>query len=67
MFEARLFSYGEVPGYRLGVNFNHIRVKAPKCPSHSFHRDGAIVSSFLTRRVSVGQGLVDRVCDADPQ
>lgn len=42
MLQARLFSYGDAQRYRLGVNFNHIPVNAPKCPFHSFHRDGAM-------------------------
>src|SRR5699024_3774709 len=28
--------------YRLGVNHHQIPVNAPKCPYHSFHRDGAM-------------------------
>ena len=40
MLQARLFSYGDAQRYRLGVNFNHIPVNAPKCPYHSYHRDG---------------------------
>jgi catalase len=42
MLQARLFSYGDTQRYRLGVNFNHIPVNAPKCPYHSYHRDGAM-------------------------
>lgn len=42
MLQARLFSYGDAQRYRLGVNFNQIPVNAPKCPVHSFHRDGAM-------------------------
>jgi catalase len=40
MLQARLFSYGDAQRYRLGVNFNHIPVNAPRCPVHSYHRDG---------------------------
>jgi catalase len=40
VLQARLFSYGDTQRYRLGVNFNHISVNAPKCPFHSYHRDG---------------------------
>jgi catalase len=40
--QGRLFSYGDAQRYRLGVNFNHIPVNAPKCPFHSYHRDGAM-------------------------
>ncbi|MCS3835425.1 catalase [Pseudomonas sp. JAI111] len=42
MLQARLFSYGDAQRYRLGVNFNHIPVNAPRSPSHSYHRDGAM-------------------------
>jgi len=40
MLQERLFSYGDTQRYRLGVNFNAIPVNAPKCPFHSYHRDG---------------------------
>src|SRR5260370_26571738 len=40
MLQARLFSYGDSPRYRLGINFNHIPVNAPQCPFRSYHRDG---------------------------
>lgn len=42
MLQARLFSYGDAQRYRLGVNFAHIPVNAPRCPFHSYHRDGAM-------------------------
>ncbi len=42
MLQGRLFSYGDTQRYRLGANFNHIPVNAPKCPLHSYHRDGAM-------------------------
>ena len=42
MLQARLFSYGDTQRHRLGVNFNHIPVNAPKCPFHSYHRDGGM-------------------------
>jgi catalase len=42
MLQARLFSYADAQRYRLGVNFNHIPVNAPKCPFHAYHRDGAM-------------------------
>ena len=40
MLQGRLFSYGDAQRYRLGVNHNLIPVNAPKCPVHSYHRDG---------------------------
>jgi catalase len=40
VLQGRLFSYGDTQRYRLGINFNHIPVNAPKCPFMSYHRDG---------------------------
>jgi catalase len=40
VLQGRLFSYGDTQRYRLGVNFSQIPVNAPKCPFHSYHRDG---------------------------
>lgn len=42
MLQGRLFSYGDAQRYRLGVNHHLIPVNAPRCPAHSFHRDGAM-------------------------
>jgi catalase len=42
MLQGRLFSYGDTQRYRLGVNYPQIPVNAPKCPFHSYHRDGAM-------------------------
>lgn len=42
MLQARLFSYADTQRYRLGVNLHQIPVNAPRCPVHSFHRDGAM-------------------------
>ena len=40
LLQARLFSYGDAQRYRLGVNHHQIPVNKPKCPVHSYHRDG---------------------------
>ncbi len=42
MLQGRLFSYGDAQRYRLGVNHAQIPVNSPRCPYHSFHRDGAM-------------------------
>ena len=42
MLQGRLFSYGDAQRYRLGVNHGQIPVNAPRCPVHSYHRDGAM-------------------------
>ena len=51
MLQSRLFSYGDAQRYRLGVNHHQIPVNAPKCPFHSYHRDG-------TMRVDTNAGSV---------
>ena len=42
MLQGRLFSYLDAQYYRLGVNHQTIPVNAPRCPVHSYHRDGAM-------------------------
>lgn len=42
MLQGRLFSYGDAQRYRLGVNHHQIPVNQPRCPFHSYHRDGAM-------------------------
>jgi catalase len=42
MLQSRLFSYGDAQRYRLGVNHHQIPVNAPRCPVHSYHRDGTM-------------------------
>jgi catalase len=42
MLQSRLFSYGDAQRYRLGVNHHQIPVNTPRCPVHSYHRDGAM-------------------------
>jgi catalase len=42
MLQGRLFSYGDAQRYRLGVNHHEIPVNAPRCPYHSYHRDGSM-------------------------
>jgi len=42
MLQGRLFSYGDAQRYRLGVNHSQIPVNAPRCPFHSYHRDGSM-------------------------
>nr|WP_276120103.1 catalase [Pararhizobium qamdonense] len=42
LLQGRLFSYGDTQRHRLGVNYSQIPVNAPRCPFHSYHRDGAM-------------------------
>jgi catalase len=50
MLQARLFSYGDAQRYRLGVNHHQIPVNAPRCPVHSYHRDGSHARRRQLRR-----------------
>ncbi|MFI3320904.1 MAG: catalase [Rikenellaceae bacterium] len=40
MLQGRLFAYADAQRYRLGVNHHEIPVNKPRCPFHSYHRDG---------------------------
>lgn len=42
MLLARLFSYADAHRARLGVNYKQIPVNRPKCPFHSYSKDGAM-------------------------
>ncbi len=40
MLQFRIFSYADTQRYRLGVNHDRLPVNAPRCPMHSYQRDG---------------------------
>jgi catalase len=40
MLQARLISYPDAHRYRLGVNFESLPANLPKCPIHTYNRDG---------------------------
>jgi catalase len=40
MLQARLLSYPDAHRHRMGVNFDALPVNRPKCPVHTYHRDG---------------------------
>jgi catalase len=42
MLQARLISYPDAHRYRLGVNFEALPVNKPKCPVHTYNRDGSM-------------------------
>ncbi len=42
MLLARVFSYADAHRARLGVNYKQIPVNSPKCPVHSYSKDGAM-------------------------
>ena len=42
MLQARIFSYADAHRYRLGTHYEALPVNAPKCPVHTYHKDGAM-------------------------
>ncbi len=42
MLQFRIFSYADAHRYRLGVNYEALPVNAPRCPVHTYHRDGSM-------------------------
>ncbi|XP_065906105.1 catalase-like isoform X2 [Dysidea avara] len=42
MLQGRLFSYDDTHRHRLGTNFSHLPVNAPKCPARNYQRDGPL-------------------------
>ncbi len=42
MLQGRLFSYPDTQRHRLGPNYHLLPINAPKCPMHSYQRDGAM-------------------------
>lgn len=42
MLQFRIFSYADAHRYRLGVNYESLPVNKPRCPVHSYARDGAM-------------------------
>jgi len=42
MLQARLLSYPDAHRYRIGVNYGQLAVNKPRCPVHSYHKDGQL-------------------------
>jgi len=42
MLQFRIFSYADAHRHRLGVNADALPVNRPRCPVHTYHRDGAM-------------------------
>ena len=40
MLQARLMSYPDAHRYRIGINYASLPVNKPRCPVHTYHRDG---------------------------
>lgn len=42
MLQARIFSYADAHRYRLGVNYESLPVNKPRCPVHTYYKDGTM-------------------------
>ncbi len=42
MLQGRVFAYADAHRYRVGTNHQQLPVNAPRCPVHSYQRDGAM-------------------------
>ena len=42
VLQLRILSYADAHRYRLGVNYESLPVNRPRCPVHTYHRDGAM-------------------------
>jgi catalase len=42
MLQMRILSYADAHRYRLGVNYESLPVNKPRCPVHTYHRDGSM-------------------------
>ncbi len=42
MLQARIFSYADAHRYRLGTHYEALPINAPRCPVHTYHKDGAM-------------------------
>lgn len=40
VLQARIFSYADAHRHRLGTHYEALPVNAPKCPVHTYHKDG---------------------------
>ena len=46
MLLARVFSYADAHRYRIGTNYQQLPVNAPRCPVHSYAKDGSMTLTF---------------------
>jgi catalase len=42
MLMGRIFSYHDTHLHRVGTNYQHLPVNAPRCPVHSYNKEGAM-------------------------
>ncbi|MGL4948557.1 MAG: catalase [Mycoplasma sp.] len=59
LLQGRLFSYGDAHRYRVGTNHNQLPINQPKCPMHSYDRDGAMATNQNTLKATYEPNTVD--------
>lgn len=42
MLQGRVFAYADAQRYRIGTNYQQLPVNGPKCPYHTYQRDGSM-------------------------
>lgn len=42
MLQARVFAYADAHRHRIGTHYESLPVNAPRCPVHTYHKDGAM-------------------------
>ncbi len=42
MLQGRIFSYADAHRYRIGTHYEALPVNKPRCPVHTYHKDGAM-------------------------
>ena len=45
MLQARLLAYPDAQRYRIGTNYNQLKVNRPQCPVNTYMRDGALAEN----------------------
>jgi len=67
MLLARLFSYSDAHRARLGVNYKQIPVNRPRCPVHSYSKDGAMRMDNVADPVYAPNSKGGPVADGEPE
>ncbi|KRT17861.1 catalase [Pedobacter ginsenosidimutans] len=60
LLQGRLFSYFDTQRYRIGANFQSLKVNAPMVPVHSYNQDGALSNQNKTSDVNYQPNTSDK-------
>ncbi|MCX7114528.1 MAG: catalase [Gammaproteobacteria bacterium] len=71
MLQARLLSYPDAHRYRIGVNYGALPVNKPRCPVHTYHRDGHMSfdgneGGHVNYQPNSFHGPIDNPADIEP-